>query len=176
MSKNSNSTALPELSSLPSLSLSTLHAWLPLLSLDSLRPLLLQSYSPLPRGKHRYDPVVLFRALLVMWLSGHSSLHAWSRLLRASPPLSLSLGFPSFSPSVSTFYDFLERLHNGPWQPPASRLPSRRGTRFARTLKRKPTAEHGHLSNGLYKTFQADGALPRMPSPLSFNRSWEKSP
>ena len=88
------------------------------LDLDPLRPLLTSLYSPSPRGHPPFDPVSMTRALLLMSLLGLTSIDRFAQDLRRSPRLARMAGFEPFhTPAVGTFYLFLDRLEDGPYQP-----------------------------------------------------------
>ncbi len=99
----------------------TLQAALVLLriDLDPVAPLLALLYCPTPRGRKPYDPICLLRALLLMLLLKMTSLPKFAEKLKATPRLAAIAGFPrGETPSASCFYDFLDKLEDGPYTKP----------------------------------------------------------
>lgn len=71
------------------------------------------------RGRPAFDPVNMFRSLLLMELSRVYSIDKWVHFLKAHPLHAIFCGFmPSQIPGVATFYDFLSRL----WLAASARL------------------------------------------------------
>lgn len=117
------------------------------LDLEPARPLLESCYVHRPGtaapGRPAHDPVSMLRCLLVMVLEGVTSITEWVKHLRGHPELVMLSGLtPGRSPGVGTFYDFFDRLLDGPRLRPCSHTsprPSRlhRGNRgrFRRKLK-----------------------------------------
>ena len=88
------------------------------LDLEPARPLLRSLYSSSPRGRKPWDPICVLRALLLMLLVGEESITRWAQTLRRTPRLACIAGFDPFhTPAVGTFYLFLDRLEDGPYQP-----------------------------------------------------------
>ncbi len=88
------------------------------LDLEPARSLLNSLYSSSPRGRKPWDPICMLRALLLMLLVGEDSIPRWSQTLRTHPRLARIAGFEPFhTPAVGTFYLFLDRLEDGPFQP-----------------------------------------------------------
>lgn len=117
-----------------------------LLDLESTRPLLESCYrtltTPSRGGKPPRDPVAMLRALILMAYRGHPTPHRLVAELKARPELAILAGFdPADLPGPSTFYDFIDRLADGPYHapcrhytPPSKRRRAHRG-RFVRQLK-----------------------------------------
>ncbi len=95
------------------------------IDLDPLRPMLTALYSSATRGRPPFDPVRMFRALLLMSLLRETSITNFAEKLRQKPRLATLAGFAPFeTPCVGTFYLFIDRLENGPFQPKcAHRIP-----------------------------------------------------
>ena len=100
-----------------------LHEWLEAaliliaLDLEPARPILESLYSPDPRGQKPYDPVRMFRALLLMVLLKYTSISKWAEALKAKPRLARMAGFePHDVPAAGTFYAFIDRLEDGQYQ------------------------------------------------------------
>jgi hypothetical protein len=88
------------------------------LDLDPLLPMLAQLYSPSPRGRPPWDPLAMFRALLLRTILRYKSIGNFAHDLRQKPRLAVIAGFaPCATPSVGTFYLFIDRLADGPYQP-----------------------------------------------------------
>ena len=88
------------------------------LDLDPLTPLLMTLYSTAPRGRPPYDPLAMFRALLLLTLLRYQSIEPFAVALRQQPRLAIIAGFQPFeTPAVGTFYLFIDRLEDGPFQP-----------------------------------------------------------
>jgi transposase len=88
------------------------------LDLDSIRPELERLYSPSPRGRPPYDPTCLLRALLLMIILQKTSIERFAQQLRRTPRLARIAGFEPFeTPAVGTFYHFIDRLEDGPYEP-----------------------------------------------------------
>lgn len=136
---------------------------LSMLNLEPAREILLAGYCQRNGGKPPRDPVTMFRSLLLMLLHGVPSYNKWVAQLKGHPELRILCGFfpPEIPaelqsspgaggpadfesrldcPGVGTFYDFADRLLDGPYQKPCEHVvrPSQRfkGThgRFRRDL------------------------------------------
>jgi hypothetical protein len=85
------------------------------LDLEPARRILRQCYAPSPRGGDPWPPLVMLRCLLLAALL-EPKINLWVPMLRASRVLRVLCGLPASgdSPGVGTFYDFLNRLHDGP--------------------------------------------------------------
>ena len=85
--------------------------------------LYLESLScPVKRRPPR-DPVNLLRLLLLMLLCRCASITTWVKRLRSSRLLAALTGFaPDAIPGIGTIYAFLDRLVNGPYQPPCAHV------------------------------------------------------
>jgi len=93
------------------------------LDLESARPILESLYSPDPRGQKSFEPIRMFRALLLMILLGYNSIAQWAQELRAKPRLAVIVGFVPFdTPAAGTFYAFIDRLEDGPYQKPCQHI------------------------------------------------------
>lgn len=93
------------------------------IDLSPVKELLYSLYSPDPRGRKPRDPLCIFRSFILMILEGETSINKWADKLRENKFLSNLAGWePGKSPSVSTFYKFLDRLHDGPYQKPCEHV------------------------------------------------------
>ena len=80
-----------------------------LLNLDPLRELLIPTYNH-PR-RMPWDPVCLFRALILMVIKKEPSITNWVDRLKNNKVYAILSGFdPDDVPGVGTFYDFIDRL------------------------------------------------------------------
>lgn len=109
------------------------------IDLDGIRPDLEKLYASAARGRPPIDPISMLRALLIMTLLQYTAIDKFAADLRHQSRLAIMAGFQPFqTPAVGTFYLFIERLENGPFQPKCAHrlLPSqcRRG-RHLRNLK-----------------------------------------
>lgn len=87
------------------------------LDLEPARPILQACYASSPRGAKPWDPVVLLRCLLLSLLVGQPRINKWVPQSRASTLLPLLAGIDvndRRAPGVGTYYDFFNRLHDGP--------------------------------------------------------------
>ena len=91
------------------------------LNLDPLLAMLQSLYSLHPRGRPPFDPIVMLRALILMTLLRQTSIEKFANGLRTQPRLARIAGFePNRIPAPSTFYLFIDRLENGPFQAPCA--------------------------------------------------------
>ena len=87
------------------------------IDLSPVEKLLNSLYSPDPRGRKPRDPVCILRSFILMILEGETSITNWAEKLRTNAFLSQLAGWePGKSPSLSTFYKFLDRLQDGPYR------------------------------------------------------------
>jgi hypothetical protein len=112
------------------------------LDLTPARPFLKQGYAPNPRGGDPWEPVTLLRSLLLAILVGQPKLNPWAADLKASRVLAMlggvlmdPKGKAGRRPGVGTFYDFKNRLHDGP-----SRRPCPHGLRPSLAERRRAAA------------------------------------
>ncbi|MGH9939056.1 MAG: transposase, partial [Blastocatellia bacterium] len=88
------------------------------LNLDPLAESLASLYSDNPRGRPPYDPLAMLRALILMAILHQTSIKNFASDLRSKPRLAQLAGFePNQTPAAGTFYLFIDRLENGPFQP-----------------------------------------------------------
>lgn len=84
------------------------------LELNKLEADLKLFYSMDSRGRKPRDPIKMLQSLLMMNLSGESSISKWVKLTRTNPVIALICGFTSDNtPGVGTYYDFFDRIENG---------------------------------------------------------------
>ncbi|QQS46613.1 MAG: transposase [Acidobacteriota bacterium] len=87
-------------------------------NLDPLKEDLEKLYSASSRGRKHRDPVSMLRALILMSAIGQESITRFVSDLRRKPRLAIIAGFdPRDTPSVGTFYQFIDRIEDGPFQP-----------------------------------------------------------
>lgn len=121
------------------------------LDLEPLRPALLKLYSSSPRGRTPYDPIRMLRALLLMTCLGQEKITAFAQDLRAKPRLATIAGFdPAHTPSVGTFYLFIDRLEDGPFQPNCSHRLS------PSALRKQPALRNLQLEKAQKEKIRAD--------------------
>jgi hypothetical protein len=89
------------------------------INLDTASTILEPLYSPDPRGQKPFEPVRMFRSLLLMIILGYTRISEWAEELRNKPRLAIISGFVPFdTPATGTFYAFIDRLEDGPYQKP----------------------------------------------------------
>ena len=102
-----------------------------LLDLEPARPLVESCYATLSRdnigGNAARDPIVMLRAVILLSVMGYSSFHVLVRELEGHPELAVLCGFDpdphTTEPeavklvAASTFYDYPQRLLDGPFAP-----------------------------------------------------------
>lgn len=88
------------------------------LNLDPVIDILNELYCPVKRNKPR-DPVCMLRSMLLMCLLKISGITEWAYKARNISPFAIFSGFkPGDTPSVGTYYNFMGRIINGPYQKP----------------------------------------------------------
>ena len=88
------------------------------LNLDPLTPMFMQLYSTSPRGRPPYNPIAMFRALLLLPLLRYQSIETFALALRQKPRLAIIAGFQPFEPpAVGPFSLVIDRLEDGPFHP-----------------------------------------------------------
>ncbi len=94
------------------------------LDLDSLRDDLVRFYAPdKSSGRKPYDPVCVLRAMLLMVILGYRGPKTLAMKLKAHYRLALICGFdPNETPCSGSFYHFVNRLLDGPYQPRCQHL------------------------------------------------------
>ncbi|MBI1929234.1 transposase [Candidatus Poribacteria bacterium] len=122
------------------------------LDLEPARAILTPLDSPNPRGRRPYDPITMLRALLLMVLLKVETFSKWADQLKHHPRLARIAGFsPGNVPVAGTFYLFVDRLEDGPYQKPCEHRvkPSRwRKGRHRRNLKNeKQQRQHDATQN-----------------------------
>jgi hypothetical protein len=95
------------------------------LNLDNALPILKPTYCPIERKKTR-DPLNMLRSLILMTLLKIASITFWVLQTRSQPLLAILAGFtPDDIPGVGTYYDFMRRIINGPYQKPCPHVVKR---------------------------------------------------
>ena len=122
------------------------------LDLEPARTTLTSLYSPNPRGRRPYDPIMMLRALLLMVLLKVETFSKWADMLKHHPRLARIAGFsPDEVPVAGTFYLFVDRLEDGPYHKPCEhrQKPSQwRKGRHRRNLKNeKQQRQHDEKPN-----------------------------
>jgi hypothetical protein len=86
------------------------------LNLDPAIPILNSLYSQVDRAPHR-DPVCMLRALILMAVLKIASITKWVKETRTITLLAILAGFdPDDTPGIGTYYDFMKRIIDGPYQ------------------------------------------------------------
>jgi len=86
------------------------------LNLDKAIPILESIYCPTGQGAPR-DPVCMLRALLLMTLHKERGITNWVARTKEKPLLAILAGFdPDDAPGIGTYYDFINRIIDGPWR------------------------------------------------------------
>ena len=144
-------------------------------NLDPLIPMLASLYSTSARGRPPFDPVRMFRALLLMAMLRYTSITDFAEDLRRKPRLAILAGFePHQTPSLGALYLFIDRLEDGPFQAlcPHRVLPSaQRKGKHLRNLKQEKAEKEEHrkrilaecdsISRQLKDQFLARASQPR---------------
>ena len=87
------------------------------IDLEAYREDLAKLYAESPRGRKPRDPVCMLRALLLMTILQYEKIAEFAQELRRQPKLATIAGFEGFkTPGIGTFYLFIDRLENGPYQ------------------------------------------------------------
>jgi hypothetical protein len=93
------------------------------LNLDPAKSILESLYSPDPRGQKPLEPVRMLRALILMMLLSYTSIAEFAEDLKANPRLAIIAGFEPFdTPVTGSFYHFIDRLEDGPYQKPCEHI------------------------------------------------------
>ena len=139
--------------------------------LEPARPYLESLYCPTKRRPPR-DPVCMLRLVLLMLLRHVVGVTDWVKQLRGSSLLGALTGFaPNAIPGVGTVYDFLDRLHNGPYQPACSHVSRAADADKHRTIRRlKDQTDDRHAYPDIYDSqseacaddLAAHATLPRL--------------
>lgn len=85
---------------------------------EKCRDFLVSLYSPKHRGRPPKDPVKMLKSIFLMMEEGFTSFDKWVIATRTNPGYAEQIGFSlDEMPGVGTYYDFLNRLVDGPYQP-----------------------------------------------------------
>lgn len=86
------------------------------------QPTLQSLYSPVKRRTPR-DPQAMLRSFLLMTHHRITSIPQWVQKTRSEPLLAILCGFPpDDTPGVGTYYDFIDRFIDGPYQKPCDHV------------------------------------------------------
>ena len=89
------------------------------LNLDTAIPILEKLYCPVKYSEPR-DPVCMLRSLLLMTLFGEKGITGWVEKTRAFPVIAVFCGAdPADTPGTGTYYDFMNRITDGPYRKPS---------------------------------------------------------
>ncbi len=105
------------------------------LNLDPALTILKSLYSSLKRSKPR-NPICMFRSLILMALLKFSGITAWVNETRSSSFIAIMCGFePGDTPGIGTYYDFMQRIIDGPYQKPCQHTVRRSAYSTGRHLR-----------------------------------------
>lgn len=86
------------------------------INFDAAVDLLKSIYCPVKRRPAR-DPVCLLRSLILMAVLKVKGITEWVKKMRTIPLLAILAGFdPDDTPGIGTYYDFMKRIIDGPYQ------------------------------------------------------------
>jgi hypothetical protein len=86
------------------------------LDLDRAIPIIMSLYCPTGQGKPR-DGLCMLRSLLLMTLLKEPSITKWVERTREKPLLAILCGFdPEDVPGIGTYYDFINKIIDGPYR------------------------------------------------------------
>ncbi len=95
------------------------------LNLDAARDILTPLYCPIIRAQPR-DPLSMLRSLILMTLKKEPSITEWVKQTRTHSYLAILAGFdPDNTPGIGTYYDFMKRIIDGPYQKPCQHVMKR---------------------------------------------------
>ena len=106
------------------------------LNLDAALQILTPLYCPIIRAHYR-DPLSMLRSLILMTIKKEPSITEWVKKTRSQSYLAILAGFaPDDTPGIGTYYDFMHRIINGPYQKPCPHI-----------TRRSDFNKHLHLRN-----------------------------
>jgi hypothetical protein len=86
------------------------------LNLDAARDILIPLYCPVIRAQPR-DPLSMLRSFILMSIKKEPSITQWVEQIRTHSYLAVLAGFdPDDTPGIGTYYDFMNRIIDGPYQ------------------------------------------------------------
>ena len=92
------------------------------LNLDAVIPILAETYAS-SGGRPPRDPVCMLRSLILMTLRKEPSVTKWVAQTRSSSVPAILAGFgPDDTPGIGTYYDFFDRLTDGPHRRPCDHV------------------------------------------------------
>ena len=119
------------------------------LNLDPAAATLKSFYSPVKHGDFR-DPVNMLRSLIVMALLKIKGITQWVSDTRTHALPAILTGFsPHDTPGIGTYYDFLKRIYDGPYQKPCKHINKKSDT-LAGLHKRNIKKESEDKKNSFY--------------------------
>jgi hypothetical protein len=140
------------------------------LNLDAVIPILDSTYCPTPYSQHR-NPICMLRALLLMLLLGFG-ITRWVQETRAVPAIAVLCGFdPDDTPGIGTYYDFIDRIIDGPWSETKgikivkrseyNKKPHKRSLRLEKETKKENRDPNQSQSDKLASKLLAESDLKR---------------
>jgi hypothetical protein len=95
------------------------------LNLDAARDILKPLYCPVIRAQPR-DPLSMLRSLILMTIKKEPSITKWVEQTRIHSHLAILAGFdPDDTPGIGTYYDFMNRIIDGPYHKPCVHVTKR---------------------------------------------------
>ena len=95
------------------------------LNLNAAHDILTPLYCPITRAQPR-DPLSMLRSLILMTLKKEPSITEWVNQTRTYSYLAVLGGFdPDDTPGIGTYYDFMKRIIDGPYQKPCQHVMKR---------------------------------------------------
>ncbi|MCP4693904.1 MAG: hypothetical protein GY859_38065, partial [Desulfobacterales bacterium] len=92
------------------------------LNLDAVMPILAETYAS-SAGRPPRDPGCMLRSLILMTLRRESSVTKWVAETRSSSLPAVLTGFgPDETPGIGTYYDFFDRITDGPHRRPCEHV------------------------------------------------------
>ena len=92
------------------------------MNLDPASAILTPLYCPVKHGDFR-DPICMLRSLILMTILKIKGITEWVRQTRTYALLAILAGFePDNTPGIGTYYDFLKRIYDGPYQKPCQHI------------------------------------------------------
>ena len=134
-------------------------------NLDAFAPTLAALYDPAV-GRPGFDPLAMFRSLLLMHQRGVLRITDWAEQLHTQPILAVLAGFePDQPPAATTLYDFLARCHAWRRGPGSITLPPRKSPPAPKRGQKVPPNERklarfGRFFLRLFRQQQPSAALP----------------
>jgi len=135
------------------------------LSLDAVSPILGETYAS-SAGRPPRDPGCMLRSLILMTLRRESSVTKWVAETRSSSLPAILTGFgPDDTPGIGTYYDFFDRITDGPHRRPCEHVVRKSDWLRGRHLRSLPAEKEAKKSRGGRSRAVPDNS-PRSCSPM----------